>query len=247
MTDEASTTFRDAEAWLAAKGVERRTLVDLSTPDGASDDAPDDGRPDVSATEARRLAAEAPAPPDPGGPPHTGPEGGATVEPAVPLDEAVAMAVATVRRITSGAPASEGRVRRKLEGRDLPAVVVEQAMERARAERLVDDDAFAAALVAEWREKGHAPRRLRDDLRKREFDADTIDRAVAVAEDDDPSAAAFAIAARRAGQLRNVPAETAMRRTAAFLARRGYGEGLARKAARDAVYDQREDDRVTGH
>jgi SOS response regulatory protein OraA/RecX len=171
-------------------------------------------------------------------------ETGASPNP--PLQEAVSDAVATIRRITAAAPASEGRVRRKLEDRELPDPVVKAALQRARDERLIDDDALAAALVAEWRAKGHAPRRLRDDLRKREFDEDVVQRAVAVAEDDDPMAAAFALAKDRASKLRHVEAETAYRRVAAYLARRGHGEGIARKAARDAVYDDRHDDRTAG-
>ena len=155
-------------------------------------------------------------------------------------------ALATARRITAPAPCSEGRLRRKLRSRDLPDVVVERTMAAARAERLVDDDALAAALVAEWRAKGHAPRRMRDDLRTREFGADVIDRAVAVAEGDDQGAAAFALARGRAAGMRNVSPEAAYRRTASFLARRGYSEGLARKAARDAVYTDREAEQVAG-
>ena len=105
---------------------------------------------------------------------------------------------------------------------------------------------MAAALVAEWRAKGHAPRRLRDDLRKREFDEEVVARAVAVAEDDEPLAAAFALAKDRAARMRHVDAETAYRRIVGYLARRGHSDGVARKAARDAVFDDREPERTAG-
>ena len=216
MTDAA---FKDAEAFLEELGVERRPLV-VEVPDE------DDTR--SSAGSGGDVAADA----APGTPP--------------PLDEAVSEAIATVRRITAGAPASEGRVRRKLQDRDHPAPVIDAAMRRAREERLVDDDAMAAALVAEWRAKGHAPTRLRADLRKREFDEDVIERAVAVAEDDEPLAAAFALAKDRAVKMRHVDAETAFRRILGYLARRGHSEGVARKAARDAVFDDRERERTAG-
>ncbi len=252
--------MKDAEAWLAARGVERRPF-DALTEDVAgegvvgddaplpADDlsAPDDGRPGVSLIEARRLAEEGShRSRDEEATPHHDdvvPVGG---QAPPPLEDAVSSALATARRITAGSPCSEGRLRRKLESRDLPGVVVDRTMAAARDERLVDDDAFAAALVAEWRAKGHAPRRIRDDLRSREFAADVIDRAAAVAEEDDQSAAAFGLARERAGQLRNVSPEAAYRRTASFLARRGYSEGLARKAARDAVYTDRETEQVAG-
>lgn len=218
----SETGFKDAETFLEELGVERRPIV-VRLPDAEGGDG----------------TAAARAEPDGSG------ESVPTTPP--PLDEAVSAAVATVRRITAGAPASEGRVRRKLQERDLPAPVVAAAMERARNERLVDDDAFAAALVAEWRAKGHAPRRLRDDLRSREFDEDVVERAVAVADDDEPMAAAFALATERAAKLRHVEAETAYRRTVDYLARRGHGDAIARKAARDAVFDDRERERTAGH
>ena len=215
-------TFKDAEAFLEELGVERRPLV-VEVPDGEDDRSSRAGA--LPGADAVAGAVESPP----------------------PLDEAVSEAIATVRRITAGAPASEGRVRRKLEQRDHPAPVIDAAMERARRERLVDDDAMAAALVAEWRAKGHAPTRLRADLRKREFDEDVVERAVAVAEDDEPLAAAFALAKDRAEKMRHVDAETAFRRIMGYLARRGHSEGVSRKAARDAVFDDRERERTAGH
>lgn len=222
----SDTSFKDAEAFLEDLGVDRRPIV-VRAPD-------DDDKQSASGDDAVDAAVAAG---------DAGPDDQAD---RPPLGEAVSEAVATIRRITGPSPQSEGRVRRKLEERELPTAVVDAAMERARSERLVDDDALAAALVAEWRAKGHAPRRLRDDLRKREFDDEVIQRAVSVAEDDDPMAAAFALARDRASKMRHVEAETAYRRVAAYLARRGHGEGVARKAARDAVYEDRQDERTAG-
>ena len=219
MTDA---TFKDAEAFLADLGVERRPLV-VEVPDEDAQGARSPGDPAAGAG----ADVVAPAPP--------------------PLDEAVSEAIAKVRQITAGAPASEGRVRRKLREREYPAPVIDAAMQRAREEHLVDDDAMAAALVAEWRAKGHAPARLRADLRKREFGEDVVARAVAVAENDEPLAAAFALAKDRAAKMRHVDAETAFRRILGYLARRGHSEGVARKAARDAVFDDRERERTAGH
>lgn len=221
-------TFKDAEAFLEELGVERRPLV-VKLPE-AEDDQP--GAAAAPAGEAVGDDGDADEQEQAAAPP--------------PLDEALSAAVATVRRITAGAPASEGRVRRKLQQRDYPAAVIDAAMQRARDERLVDDDATAAALVAEWRAKGHAPTRLRADLRKREFDEDVVERAVAVAQDDEPLAAAFALAKDRAEQMRHVDAETAFRRIVGYLGRRGHSEGVSRKAARDAVFDDRERERTAG-
>jgi regulatory protein len=247
--------FRDAEAWLAERGVERdpvRVSLDPPAepqPSGAGPrSAPPparapDGVPPVSAREASGLAAdamdeavrradEAAATPDRGAP---------------RLEDDVAGAVAFVRRSTSGAPQSEGRLREKLAGRDTPAVVIEAAMERARRERLVDDVAMVAVLVDEQRRKGHAPTRIRADLRARGFGDDLLDEALRSAEAEDHEAAAFAVAADKAGGLTALPTETAFRRVLAHVARRGYPEGLARKVSREAVFAARDAERTAGH
>lgn len=272
MTDRTDTDapFRDAEAFLAELGVERRPIVvrgdsedgrdapgaagdghapatlaeaaapltggpgdttlaageprsDTAGAESTPDTAAADRRTPVSATEAARLASE-----------------------TVPPDE-VSTALAYVRRSTAAQPASEGRLRSRLADRGHDPKVIEAAMAAARAERLVDDDALSAALVAEWRAKGHAPRRLRVDLRRRGFDEDVVDRAVGEVDVEDHTAAAFSLACHRAESLGHLPPEKAARRVAGYVARRGYGEGLARKAARDAVYAQRQPDRVAGH
>lgn len=212
-------TFKDAEEFLEELGVERRPLVVDVTDDEQEQESGDEVVADAT--------SETPSTPP-------------------PLDEAVTDAVDAIRRITGPSPQSEGRVRRKLQDRELPASVIDAAMQRARQERLVDDDALAAALVAEWRAKGHAPMRLRDDLRKREFDEEVVERAVAVAEGDEPLAAAFALARERAEKMRHVDAETAFRRIVGYLGRRGHGPAISRKAARDAVFDDRERERTAG-
>lgn len=264
--------FRDAEAWLAQRGVRREPInVELSE-SGSGDDnggrtdagtdgpapepgagsmpaSPGDGsppgarRPDVSPRDAARLAAqtaadaalrdaEVAAAPDPA---------------ARRLEDDVAEAVAFVRRSTSATPQSEGRVRDKLAGRGWPAAVIERALERARRERLVDDAAMAAALVAERRAKGHAVARIRRDLRDRGFDDATLDVALGSAEQEDPEAAAFAVARDKAQQMTGLAAEAAFRRVVGHVRRRGYPEGLARKVAREAVFTTRDAQRAAGH
>jgi regulatory protein len=215
---EDAVVFRDAEAFLAELGIERRPLV-IKLPD----DEEGGDRAPVSPAEAARIANE------------------------LPVDEElVAAAVATIIRSTAAAPASEGRLRARLLERGYDEGVVEAAMRRARELRLVDDDALSAALVADWRSVGHAPRRIRDSLRKRGFDEPIIQRAVADVEQEDPFAVAFDLAVTRAKALAHLDPEVAYRRTVGFIARRGHSEGIARKAARDAVYDAREQDRTSG-
>ena len=255
--------FRDAEAWLAERGVEREPLrltpapppASVPTPSpGPSDASASDGAPDgvaaapadvppLSAREADQLARQAAADAaqrraDTAATPAAGERH---------LEDDVAEAVAFVRRSTSSAPQAEGRLRAKLTARGTPDVVVDQALARARAERLVDDAAMAAAFVAERRRKGHAPTRIRQDLATRGFDTATIAAALAAGAAEDLEAAAFAVARDRAAALTGLPTETAFRRVVGHLARRGYPEALARKVARQAVFRSRDEQRTAGH
>jgi len=218
-------TFVDAEAWLAQRGVERHALV-VKPLDPAPEQAPG---PQVRAREAMNLATEPPLTPLP--------------EPNVVdggLGEEVARLVAYARRATANAVMSEQRLRSRLADRTDVAAAIEAAMERCRGERLIDDAAMASALVDEGRGKGHADRRIRDDLRKRGMPADLIDAVVADRPRHDPDAAAFDLARQRAEHLGHLNADVAHRRLVAFLTRRGHPEGLAHKVAREVLFAQRE-------
>jgi regulatory protein len=254
------TPFRDAEAWLAERGVERDPIrVPLRPPEPPADPpqplgarspdprdplgAPGADAPPVTVRQAAGLAADALDDAV-----RRADEAAALPNRAAPrLEDDVADAVAFVRRSTTGAPQSEGRLREKLADRGTPATVIDAAMERARRERLVDDAAMVAALVEEARRKGHAPKRIRNDLRGRGFGDDLLDDALRRAEAEDHEAAAFAIAADKAAGLTGLAAETAFRRVVAHVARRGYPEGLARKVAREAVFTARDAARIAGH
>lgn len=240
------TPFRDAEAWLAQRGIERDPIrVPLTPPERpteAAQTAPPSG-PEPSSREAMRLAADATD-----AAVRRADEQAATPDPqAHRMEDDVAEAVAFLRRSTAMAPQSEARLRDKLAERDTPAPVVEQALERARRERLVDDAAMVAALVDERRRKGHAPARIRRDLRERGFGDDLLDVALAATEREDPEAAAYALAHDKAQRCTALAPEAAYRRVAAFVVRRGYPEGLARKVAREAVFTARDAQRTAGH
>lgn len=243
----------DAEDWLAARGVRREPLVATPGPGtaGPAPEAPTEAPPQapppapVGAREAIALARQsavdatmAPSAPQPqvvG----TGPGD----DPATVGEDArgdVERALAFVRRSTANAPQSEGRLRTKLRDRGHDDATVESALERARGERLVDDDVLLAVLIAERRARGHADARLRRDLRDRGFTGPQVDEALARSAATDPAAAAFAVAREHAARQRTVDPEVAVRRTVGALVRRGHPEGLARKAARDAVYADRD-------
>ncbi|MFA9444676.1 regulatory protein RecX [Egicoccus sp. AB-alg6-2] len=243
--------YKDAEAWLADRGVERDPIrVPLTPP---PDPAPADPGPEAAAPsadaatppsrrEVQRLAEDAAD-----AAVRRADERAATTDAATPrMEDDVAEAVAFLRRSTSMTPQSEQRLRDKLRERDVAEPVIEQALERARRERLVDDEAMVAALVDERRRKGHAPARIRRDLRERGFAPPLLDAALAAADREDPEAAAYALAREKAQRTSGLSPEAAVRRVAAHVARRGYNDGLARKVAREAVFTARDAQRTAG-
>ena len=248
----------DAERWLATRGVprERVTGPDLEV-DAAStsgDPAPPVAplahpAPDPRPREVLDLAVQSAQDAELLAPTGVGTrvvDDHAEDETVTTRADDVDAAVAFVRRSTSNAPQSEGRLRAKLLDRGHDEGTVDRALERAREERLVDDDAILAALIAERRARGHADARLRRDLRGRGFTGAQVDVAIERAANSDPVAAAFAVAREQAARQRSVDPEVAVRRTVGALVRRGHGESLARKAARDAVYADREAQETAG-
>lgn len=232
---DAAADFRSAEQWLADRGITRDRIEVVPLPPEA------DATPSPSAREVRQLATE-PPPAVPG-------EGHEVLQPASrpDLSDEVTRAIAFIQRSTSSVPASTGRLRRKLRARDVPSPAIRLALEQAREQGLVDDAAFADALVEEGRAKGYAAKRIRLDLRKREFDQDVIDAALARHNDRDPEAVAFEVARVKAQSLRGVDSETAFRRLVGHLSRRGHNEWVARKVAREVVFNELEDDVISGH
>jgi regulatory protein len=267
----------DAEGWLVSRGVRREPLVVRPAPDaaplveprvGATEErpagagpagAPDVAGPEVAGPEerppsvrevidlARQSARDRPVGSASVEAEDAGPQADEADESTTSRSDDVDAALGFIRRSTSNAPQSEGRLRVKLGDRGHDEATVERALERAREERLVDDDALLGALIVERRDRGHADARLRRDLRDRGFTGPQVDEALRLHASTDPAAAAFAVAREQAARHRAVDAETAVRRTVGALVRRGHGEGLARKAARDAVYADREAQQVAGH
>lgn len=226
--------FRDAEAWLRERGIEREPVVEP--------DAPTDGAaptPRHARALARQVAADAAL--------RQADQDAVPSVDSARLEDDVARALAFVRRSTASAPQAQRRLRDKLAERGWSATVIDRALEQARRERLVDDAAMAAALVEERRRKGHAVARIRKDLLARGFEPATLDDALADAEREDPEAAAFAVARARAQRCTGLEAEVAFRRVAAHVARRGYPDGLARKVARQAVFATRDAQRTAEH
>lgn len=212
----ATGPFRDAEAWLAARGVARQALEET---------------PALSTQPPKRQDQSEAA---------SGSAAGANSQTAESrrLEDDVKRAVAYARRSTARAPKSSARLEAALAAR-FPGVDVEAAVTRCRAEGIVDDLAFANALVDAGQRKGHAPRRIRADLEARGLPSDVIEEVLEAAEVTDPEAAAYALAAQRADRLRNLAPETAYRRIVRYLEVRGYPQAVACTVARQAMFNDR--------
>ena len=247
---------RDAEQWLAERGIKREPIVVRPLKEsgenpgqGAQHQHQTDHSPQGQSPPSQGAADEVIAPQTR--------SGGDDLEPAEAresladagsgLDDDVAEALAFIRRSVAVAPQSEGRLAGKLADRGLDPGVVDDALVRARAQGLVDDEAMVGALIEERRAKGHAVSRIRRDLVDRGFERDLVEVALAPVAAQDPEAMAFDVAKTRADQLSTLDASAAFRRVTAYVARRGYPDGLARKVARAAVFASREDDRIIGH
>lgn len=114
---------------------------------------------------------------------------------------------------------------RRLVKKQHPPAAVDAALERLAVRGLLDDRRFAERYAALRAVRGRGPARLVRDLLAQGIERRTAEEAVRQALDEegiDPGIEARAVAARRAGQLRDLPVPVRKRRLLAFLVRRGY-------------------------
>ncbi len=121
-------------------------------------------------------------------------------------------------------------------GRGFRTEVAEEVVARLEAVGLVDDQAYADALVrSRFAATGTSGRALRDTLSRKGLGADVIERAVAQIDRDDEEARADDLVARRRRSLQGVSRQTAYRRLASMLARKGYSPSVASAAVSRAL------------
>ena len=126
---------------------------------------------------------------------------------------------------------------RRLVHRGHPPEASEEAVTRAAALGLVNDEEFAEMYVRIHRERGHGPARLRRDLLARGVDPGLVERAMRVGAPPEEleSEMLRELASRRAGQVRGLPRRTQIRRLTAYLARRGYTGARVGKVVREVL------------
>jgi regulatory protein len=158
--------------------------------------------------------------------------------PDVPAPDAPAPGAAHHVSIT--ALARRGLSRRELERhlreRDFDDAEIADEVARLERDGYVDDIALAQNLVGTLQErKGLGRSAIAAELTRRHLAPAAIEYALDLIDTGDELSRARELALKRAGQLRHVDRETAVRRLSAYLARRGYGGSTIRAAVDQAL------------
>ena len=123
-----------------------------------------------------------------------------------------------------------------IEGRGFSADLALQVVDRLEAVGLVDDQAYADALVrSRFSGTGASGRALREVLVRKGLEPGIIERALSQISRDDEAERAAQLVARKRQSLAGVPRQSAYRRLCSMLARKGYSPSVASKAVRDAL------------
>ena len=164
------------------------------------------------------------------------------VDPAAVLEEDAAESapVGAAHHVSISALSRRGLSRRETERhlRDRGFEDDEIAAEVTRLERdgYLDDIALAQNLVGTLQErKGLGRSAIAAELTRRLLAPAAIEYALDLIDTGDELSRAREVALKRAGQLRNLDREVAVRRLSAFLARRGYGGSTIRAAVDQAL------------
>lgn len=142
-----------------------------------------------------------------------------------------------LRRL-SAAPRTRAELQGDLLSRGVPIDVAERVLDRFAEVGLIDDAAYSRMWVeSRQRTRGSARGVLRQELRRKGVDSDTIEEAVATIEPQAERARAVELVRVKARSLGRFDAQTRARRLSAMLQRRGYPPGLAFSVVREALDD----------
>jgi regulatory protein len=184
-------------------------------------------------SDADRSAARPASVPGDGRPtPGTTAPGHPEDEPGDP--EAVARAICL--RLLAVAARPRAGLAAALARKGIPPDAAERVLDRLTEVGLIDDEAYAQSFVASRHRHGAlGAGALRDELRRKGVDPETVTSAVAVVDRDAEYERARAFLERRVDSAMAHGAETARRRLLGLLARRGYPADLAQRVVREAM------------
>jgi len=139
-------------------------------------------------------------------------------------------------RLLSVRPRSRRELRARLLRAGFEAEEVADELDRLESVGLIDDDAFARQVAEhEVTVRGSGRRAVVDRLMAKGVERATIDRALEDLGAQDEEARAIELAEARARRLGSLAPQAAYRRLVPFLQRRGYGAGIAHRAAARAL------------
>ena len=140
-----------------------------------------------------------------------------------------------LRQLAMG-PRTRRQLEDKLRERGCEPAVAARVLDRMGEVGLVDDEAYAEMFVRSRQEtKGLAAGALRHELRRKGVADDLVDAALEEIDPEGDREQARALVTRRLRTMRGLDREVQTRRLAGFLARKGYGPGVAFQVIRDAL------------
>ena len=171
--------------------------------------------------------------------------------PGAALDEAtvarlhaeanVARALALANSYLAHRPRSEAEVRTRLRQAQLGAASIDAAVDRLRAQGLLDDKRFAALWVESRASfSPRSSRALANELRQKGVDREQIDEVLAGAAPDDQELALEA-GRKRLRQFSGAGEEEFRRRMAGYLARRGFPYDVVRESVEQLWQESQQD------
>lgn len=123
---------------------------------------------------------------------------------------------------------SEAELRDRLEAKAVPPELIDEVMTRFKEVGLIDDAAFARALVQTRGEVNrHGRSRIRRELRQRGVDEAAVETALAELPPETEVEHAMAFATRRLRTMRGLEPHVIRRRLHAALARRGFSGSVS--------------------
>ncbi len=131
---------------------------------------------------------------------------------------------------------SEGELRAALARKNVPQDIIDELMTRFTEVQLIDDAAFAEALVTtrvQVERRGRT--RIRQELRTKGVDQEIIDEALSGLDVEDEWEAARTFASRRAKSLVGLDPLKAQRRLMGALARRGFSPSIVTQVTRETL------------
>ncbi len=132
-------------------------------------------------------------------------------------------------------PCSRGELRQSILQRGFDGAVADDVLDRLERVGLVDDAAYAAAIVRERFGLGKVGLAVREELRRRFIEDDVAERALSQVNHDDERQRAAELVASKLRSMRGADREAAFRRLTGMLARRGFSPHVCVSVVTDAL------------